>query len=119
METKTYYEYMTEHQDMGFDFCQVFMSEDGNHAWTEYGTEIIRVKSGDHDYEYHDVYNGITEIAKAVNPYYEDYKGWDDRHIAMEVVKRRSCYNCPWKHECDVMMAYVSEDDWGLETAEE
>lgn len=46
----------------------------------------------------------VNRFAKAVNPDYNSYDGWDDLHIAMEGnIKESACSDCPWFEECEAM----------------
>ena len=115
--TYTYLDYMKEHQDQGFEFCKAYVN--GDCAILQYAMETFRAKVDDLEFYGAGCEDAIAQIARLVNPYYADYKGWHNEHIALEAMKRVSCYNCPWKHECYIMDQEYNEEDCGLETVEE
>lgn len=51
--------------------------------------------------------DGMTweRIARMVNPDYDLYSGWEDRHIAHDDVpwEELECRSCPWFDVCDAM----------------
>lgn len=51
----------------------------------------------------------LNKIAKLVNEDYDFYSGWDDMHIALDVMREGDCCDCPWFSECDAMN---NPDDW-------
>ena len=62
-----------------------------------------------------DVWDGgaafdLTDFAKSVNPDYAEYYGWDNLHIAKEVMERRDCRDCPAFEFCEAMDKEVQDD---------
>lgn len=54
----------------------------------------------------------IKTAAKMVNPYYDEYEGWSDHHIACNGdVREAPCHECPWFAECEIMNEEVEEEN--------
>lgn len=54
----------------------------------------------------------IKAAAKIVNPYYDDYEGWSDDHVACQGnVKEAPCHECPWFGICEVMDEEIEEEN--------
>lgn len=49
----------------------------------------------------------LAAFARAVNPNYAEYSGWDDLHIAVDVMERRNCRDCPAFEFCEAMDAEI------------
>ena len=46
----------------------------------------------------------IKELAKRLNPEYDEYEGWDDTHILLNSdFEELGCRDCPWFNSCDAM----------------
>lgn len=45
----------------------------------------------------------LEKLARRVNPYYDDYSGWGNLHIALDVMREGPCKECPWFHICAAM----------------
>lgn len=45
----------------------------------------------------------LKDFAKAINPDYDLYDGWDDLHIALDVMRECGCSQCPFFGECSEM----------------
>ena len=46
----------------------------------------------------------LEEVAKMVNPYFEEYQGYTATEIILDTKDReRPCCHCPWFYICDAM----------------
>ena len=53
----------------------------------------------------------INAVARRVNEEYDEYKGWDDKHIILDADYRElPCRLCPWFGICDAMDAEYTAD---------
>ena len=52
----------------------------------------------------------LNKLARKVNPYYDDYKGFSDEHIAMEKMHPVGCAHCPFLDECDAACEEFDEN---------
>lgn len=113
----TYREYFEEHEDENLSWCKPYFDESGEYYINMYDgiveavitpkVKIIRV------YDLNNTLDDIvTEVAKAVNPDYDFYSGWDDLHIALDAMHECGCASCPFKDDCEVMGEEIQETDY-------
>ena len=113
----TYREYFEEHEDENLSWCKPYFDESGEYYINMYDdiveavitpkTKIIRVYDSNNTLD--DV---VTEVAKAVNPDYYLYSGWDDLHIALDAMHECGCASCPFKDDCEAMGEEMQETDY-------
>ena len=54
----------------------------------------------------------LEQAARAANPDYDTYSGWDALHILVNGdVSERPCRDCPWFSECDAMDEQYGDDE--------
>lgn len=88
-------------------WCKPYISEDGKNAISLTDGKItgMMIDGVDMNSPF-----DLAKFARAVNPSYDDYEGWDDLHIALDGnVCEESCADCPWFGICDAMN---NPDDW-------
>lgn len=49
----------------------------------------------------------VKQFAQTVNTYYDSYNGWDDVHIATEVMTECGCSDCPFFEDCAAMDDFI------------
>ena len=86
-------------------WCKPYFSEDENVvlAVNEGKPCGVMIDREDIRPEYVDKPETIHRVAVRVNAYHEDYVGWDDLHVALDVMKEGDCCDCPWFGICDAM----------------
>lgn len=93
--------------DMGgnLGWCKPYWSKGGAVAIAVNEGEVVGAVIDGKDIPAKDLDSADTvrRIARLVNPYYDDYSGWDDMHIAVEVMREGNCCDCPWFGICDAM----------------
>lgn len=99
---KTTREHMAENWTENLGWCAPFVDESGNYAAVVCEGKIITIRTPDGDRHNPDA-ETLRNFAKAVNPEYDEYKGWDDTHIALEAMREVGCASCPWNNDCDAM----------------
>ena len=82
-------------------WCKPYISEDGKSAISLTDGKISGMMLGgvkmDTDFDF-------AKFARAVNPDYDDYDGWDDLHIALDGgIREGACCDCPWFGICEAM----------------
>lgn len=103
--SKKLYEDMAYGESLGW--CTPYMSDDERNAIViNEGRidgmlcdgEYIRPEAGPH-------YSSgqIQRFARAINPDYGYYTGWDDIHIILEALSACGCSDCPWRDSCEAM----------------
>lgn len=94
-------------------WCRPYVSDDGAYALALNEGEIAGMILNGEDIEAGKLDSAelLRRFAKAVNPDYGDYDGWDDLHIALEgKIRERGCAECPWFDVCDAMSGDVVEE---------
>lgn len=95
------YRKMMIYSQENLGWCKPYISEDGKNAITvnEGAVNGMMIDGADMDLDF-----DIAKFARAVNPDYDDYDGWDDLHIALDGdVHEQSCARCPWFDICEAM----------------
>lgn len=97
-------------------WCRPYVSDDGAYAISVTEGEVSGMRlNGDDSVSASLAEPGrrselLKQFAKAVNPDYGDYDGWDDLHIALEgKIRERGCAECPWFDVCDAVSGDVEE----------
>ena len=84
-------------------WCKPYVSDDGQVAGMILNGENINADNLDKA-------DLLERFARAVNPDYDDYEGWNNLHISLEGnVRECGCANCPWFGICDAMDGDVEE----------
>ena len=109
-----YIDYMNDHEDENLSWCKPYADESGEYTLILHDGMVDAITTPDRiAYRY----NGtLTEelmesFARAVNPDYDDYSGWDDLHIALESMHEVGCAHCPFKDDCEAMGEEMSDTD--------
>lgn len=92
--------------------CKPYVSEDGKNTIAVNGGEVVGMILNGEDIQPDklDSTDLLRQFAKAVNPDYSEYRGWDDLHVALEGVRECGCASCPWFDICDAMDGEVEEE---------
>ena len=110
----TYRDYMNDHDTEHFTWCCPYSDETGDYKLVIYDGEINAVSTPDtiaHRYDGTLTDEVLEQFARAVNPYYDDYKGWDNLHIALEVMHEIGCSGCPFNADCEALDEEMSDTD--------
>lgn len=93
-------------------WCKPYVSDDGKNALAVNEGEVAGMILNGEDIKADKLDKGdlLERFARAVNPDYDDYDGWDNLHIALEGnVRECGCANCPWFGICDAMDGDVED----------
>ena len=111
----TYREYFEAHKDENLSWCKPYFDKSGEYCIVMYdGGEPLSVVTPNreaHRYE-ESLDSLVTEVAKAVNPDYDDHSGWSDLHIALDAMHECGCTSCPFKDDCEAMGEEMQETDY-------
>ena len=92
--------------DGKLDWCKCWSSEDGKVMLCDSANNI----DGFIDGEWKSGMDlDLDAVARRVNRYYADYKGWDALHIATEAMHTVPCCDCPAFAFCEAM---ENPDGW-------
>lgn len=96
---------------MEHPYCAAYVSEDGNTAIAVCGDELISARVDGRELTFNELGDPLVwkQIARRVNKYYDDYKGYGDLHIATEAMTRLKCEDCPWMKYCEDMDADIEK----------
>ena len=111
---KTWSEYMVEHNTENFSWCKPYVDTTGNYAIVMHdGIPESAVINGVTYYRYNGELTDeiITEIAKAVNPDYDLYSGYNNYQIAIMAMQETGCAHCPFFEDCSAMGEEMTETD--------
>ena len=102
----TYREYMQEHDTENLSWCKPYTAKDGAYALIMYEGKPDSIISP--DCEAHRWNGTLTDdvmehFARAVNPDYDLYSGYDDAYIAIIAMQECGCAACPFCADCDAM----------------
>lgn len=97
-----------------FSFCKPCYNDSGDYALVMFDGELSAIKTPDLvAYRYDGTLTDevMQQFAKAVNPNYDLYSGYNDIHIALEAMHPVGCAYCPFKDDCEIMGEEISEPD--------
>ena len=104
---RTYRDYMRENPDENLTWCCPYVTDDGRYAVAVNEGEIIEAVTPEgHLPEGHLsplTAQEIEALARAVNPDYDLYEGWDDTYITLQAMHKTGCADCPFFERCDAM----------------
>lgn len=113
-----YIEYMETHANENLSWCKPYTNNDETvyivvhdgeaESISTPDREIVRGYNGTQDA----IDEAVAQIAKDINPYYDDYSGWSDLHIALEEMHECGCASCPFKGDCDAMGEEMNDLDY-------
>lgn len=102
----TYRDLAEEDESMNLGWCKPYVSADGSHVLILHDGEVESIFSpAVRAYRWNGSLTDevMAAFAREVNPYYDDYQGWTDLHIALEAMQETGCWHCPWRDDCDAM----------------
>lgn len=96
-------DYMINHPRENLEWCAPYITDDNRYAIAINEGEIVSMQVNGQDID--PTPNAITDMARAVNPYFDDYSGYTPTRIALysEKFHQTGCKNCPWFGICDAM----------------
>ena len=105
-----YIEKMERNENLSW--CKPYVDDSGEYALIMQEGKAICIKTPyGTAYEYGTLDDAaLEEFARAVNPDYNLYSGWDDTHIALEAMHPVGCFFCPFKDECEAVNEKVDDD---------
>ena len=106
MRTLDYYE-SPEHSMENLGFCKPFATRDETMWLIQFEGEAETLITPEATFQKH--LGQITDetleaFARRVNPYYNDYDGYDALHIARDCMVERGCCACPMRTMCEPML---------------
>lgn len=102
--THTYHDYYVEHDTESTDWCWPYVKGNNAICVNDSATdEISGLMIDGEDIDFRNDTGAIKRLAQSVNPYYDDYRGCSDTHIAIEAMDKVGCASCPWFGECQQM----------------
>lgn len=114
----TYRDLMNEHESDNMGFCIPFHGDSKALGNFDHEFDFLILFEG----QAHSLYldgeaihdpseEDLKKFAKAINPDYDLYDGWDDLHIALDVMTECGCSRCPFKDECEEMDNELQNED--------
>ena len=103
---RTYREYMEEHDGENLSWCKPYSDDSGEYKLIMYEGIVDSISAPTIEaWRWNDTLTAevLRDFARAVNPDYNEYKGWTDEHIALEVMHPIGCSACPWFGDCEAM----------------
>lgn len=100
---------------MTISWCTPYFSEDKSVSLAVNENQICGVLIDGKDLEPDEVKAlDLNALARRLNPDYEDYSGWDDKHILLDAMHTCACEDCPWYGKCEAMCDEMRSmvDDW-------
>lgn len=103
------YEKMEYGENLGW--CRPYTSDDDRTAVAIMEGKIVNIQIDGQDVEWDErtilsfSYSAdiLHRLAQSINPYYDEYSGYDDTKIILDALNERGCSECPWRDECDAM----------------
>ncbi len=100
-------------KDENLSWCKPYVSEDSQYALAVCEGKVAGMVFAGKEVESDklDDPSLLKRFAKNVNPYFSDYSGWDDLHIALERMSETACRNCPWFDVCEAMEEDIADGE--------
>lgn len=111
----TYREYFEVHGDENINWCKPYTNNTESSFIVVYDGDAMAISTPTleaHRYDGSLNDDVLHRFAKRINQHYDVYHGWDDLHIALEMMHEVGCINCPFKDDCDVMGEEMEETDY-------
>lgn len=97
-----YYERMEPGEDLGWCSCESF--DDGSVIIANNEGNIVGAMVDGVDVSLMEPAELLKKLAQRCNSEYDEYEGWDDKHILYEAPHESlGCARCPWRDVCDAM----------------
>lgn len=104
-------DYMEQHPGENLSWCKPYTDEDGNALIMYEGEAIAYQINGQKHLKGGSCFD-LEQFAREINPYHDDYKGYTDEHIALEMLRECGCASCPFRDECEAMNEDLTEETY-------
>ena len=101
-----YKDYMKANEKENLSWCRPFTDGNGNYLVIYEMDCMIHSKDASINCP---TEKQLSEFAKTVNPYYDDYFGYTSEEIIIDAMEETGCCQCPFFNDCAAMDVTINE----------